>query len=72
MMGGRSGSNPVDRAPTKQGHGQRVKRAHSVQAVVAHACHGHRYRPSLVSLSGTELIPTKQAAVMDVNCRQAD
>ena len=23
------------------------------EAVVAHACHGHRYRPSSVSLSGT-------------------
>ena len=27
--------------------------AHSEQAVVAHACHGHRYGPSLVPLSGT-------------------
>ena len=30
--------------------GQSVSRAHS--AVVAHACHGHRYRPSPVPLSG--------------------
>ena len=29
-----------------------VYRAHSEQAVVAHACHGHRYRPSPVLLSG--------------------
>ena len=28
----------------------------SEQAVVAHACHGHRYRPSLVPLSGTRII----------------
>ena len=26
---------------------------HSEQAVVAHACHGHMYRPSLVPLSRT-------------------
>ena len=34
--------------------GQVVYRAHSEQAVVAHACHGHRYRPSPAPLSGTE------------------
>ena len=28
--------------------GQSAERAHSEQAVVAHACHGHRYRPSPV------------------------
>ena len=27
---------------TGQGQGQRVYRVHSDQAVVAHACHGHR------------------------------
>ena len=27
--------------------------AHSEQTVVAHACHGYRYWPSLVPLSGT-------------------
>ena len=30
-----------------------VQRAHSEQAVVAHALHGHRYRPSTVPLTGT-------------------
>ena len=30
-----------------------VLRAHSEQTVVAHACHGYRYWPSRVSLSGT-------------------
>ena len=29
-------------------------RSHSEQAVVAHACHGHGYRPSPVPLSGTK------------------
>ena len=33
--------------------GQSVLRAHSEQTVVAHACHGYRYWPSRVSLSGT-------------------
>ena len=33
--------------------GQSVKRAHSEQAAVAHACHGHRYRPPPVPLSRT-------------------
>ena len=33
--------------------GQSVYHAHSEQAVIAHACHGHRYRPSPVPLSGT-------------------
>ena len=33
--------------------GQSVLHAHSEQAVVVHACHGHRYQPSLVPLSGT-------------------
>ena len=33
--------------------GQSVQRAHSEQAVVAHACHGHMYRLSPVPLSGT-------------------
>ena len=28
-------------------------RVFNEQAVVAHACHGHRYRPSPVHLSGT-------------------
>ena len=32
------------------------KRAHSEQAVVAHACHGHMYRPSSVPLFGRENI----------------
>ena len=32
---------------------QSVYRAHSEQAVVAHACHGHRCRFSPVPLSGT-------------------
>ena len=35
--------------------GHSVWRAHSEQAVVAHACHGHRYRSSPVPLSGTEV-----------------
>ena len=30
-----------------------TRSAHSKQAVVAHACHGHRYRPSPVPLFGT-------------------
>ena len=33
--------------------------AHSEQAVIAHACHGHRYRPSLVPLS----VPKKKGGV---------
>ena len=32
---------------------QKIYRALSGQAVVAHACHGHRCRPSLAPLSGT-------------------
>ena len=36
----------------RSGHG--VYGAHSEQAVVAHACHGHRYQSSPVPLSGTE------------------
>ena len=40
----------------ESGQVKSVYRAHSVQAVVAHACHGHRYRPSLVRLSGTGLM----------------
>ena len=39
--------------PTPIRSGQSVYRAHSEQAVVAHACHGHRYRPSPNPLSGT-------------------
>ena len=31
--------------PFRGRSGQSVKRAHSEQAVVAHACHGHRYHP---------------------------
>ena len=33
--------------------GQSVLRAHSEQAVVVHACHGHRYQPLPVPLSRT-------------------
>ena len=36
------------------GSDRSASRAHSEQAVVAHACHGHRYRPSSVPRSGTE------------------
>ena len=32
--------------------GESVLRAHSEQTVVAHACHGYRYWPSRVSVSG--------------------
>ena len=39
--------------PTRSCHVRVFKRAHSEQAVVAHACHGHKYRPSPVPLSGT-------------------
>ena len=37
--------------------GESVYHERSEQAVVAHACHGHRYWPSLVPLSGTEKTP---------------
>ena len=33
--------------------GQSVYGAHSEQDVVVHACHGHKYQPSPVPLSGT-------------------
>ena len=53
---GRVGSGRVGSGQSRSGQvrsGQvRVFKVHSDQAVVAHACHGHRYRPSTVPLTG--------------------
>ena len=36
-----------------QGQVMSGQSAHSGQALVSHACHGHKYQPSPVPLSGT-------------------
>ena len=42
-----------DRVPSSQVRSECLMHMYSEQALVAHACHGHRYRLSPVPLSGT-------------------